>query len=108
MKKIERKRVNWEKTGKTLLLLRNDNIELRRNVCSALRYDEENCGGDCENCKYEMDSSISRAELARIFNVSENVIFNWETGKTPVAIEDLLFYCRLSGKELSDILIFED
>lgn len=38
MKNIERKYINWEKTGKNLQILRADNISLRRYVCYELNY----------------------------------------------------------------------
>lgn len=104
---MERKQIDWKKTGKNLQLLRNDNLTLRRNVCSTLRRDEGNCSGECETCRYDMDSSISRPELAAVFHVSESVIFNWETGKTPVSLEDMLFYCQIADVELNEILVFE-
>ena len=107
MKNIHRKYINWKKTGKNLMLLRNDNLNLRRNVCKTLNFDKGECGGECDTCKYEMDNNISRPELAKIFNVSESVVFNWENGKTPVALDDILFYCQLAEIELLDILVFE-
>lgn len=106
MKKQERKLIDWTKTGKNLQLLRNDNIELRRTVCSSLNYDKGNCSGECDSCKFEMDNSISRTELAQLFKVSESVIFNWENGKTPVSLEDMLFYCQIAKVTLSEIIIY--
>lgn len=106
MQEIERMYVDWEKTGKNLRLLRDDNVNLRRYVCFKLRAHEGNCSGECEICKYEMDSNISRAELARVFNVSDSVVCNWESGKTPVGYEDLLFYSRISQTDLKDIIVF--
>ena len=102
-----RKYIDWNKTGRNLLLLRSDNLELRKNVCRELNYEKGECSGNCESCKFEMDSSISRAELAKVFNVTESVIFNWEKGKTPVAVDDLLFYCRLAHLTLEEILVFQ-
>ncbi|MBP5177162.1 MAG: helix-turn-helix transcriptional regulator [Clostridia bacterium] len=107
MKKMERQTIDWKKTGKNLQLLRNDNVNLRKVVCSTLNFDKGECSGDCDNCRYEMDSSISRPELAQVFNVSESVIFNWENGKTPVSVEDMLFYCRLADVGLEDIIVFD-
>jgi len=104
---IKRKSIDWKKTGKNLQLLRNDNISLRRKVCGALKLNRSECSGDCANCKYEMDNFISRPELAQVFNVSESVIFNWENGKTPVSVEDILFYCQLADVSLDDVLVFE-
>lgn len=99
--------IDWKKTGKNLELLRNDNKRLRRYVCSALRRDEGNCSGECETCKFDMDSSISRPELASVFHVSESVIFNWERGKTPVSLENMLFYCQIAEVDLKEIIVFE-
>lgn len=108
MKRINRKFVDWKKTGRTLQLLREDNVELRRAVCGALKHDKGDCSGDCENCVYEMDNHISRKELSEVFGVSESVIFNWESGRTVVGYEDLLFYAQLSKLNLEDIIIFID
>ncbi len=103
---MQRRYIDWEKTGKNLQLLRCDNINLRRNVCRENRYELGECEGDCETCRFDMDSSISRTELARVFSVSESVIFNWESGKTPVSVEDLLFYAEITGRGIDEILIF--
>ncbi len=110
--KIERRFVDWEATGNKLFRLRSDNAALRRYVCSMLRKDTDRCNsktGDCEHCgdKY-MDKSISRPELAEVFGVSESVINNWESGRTEVGIEDLLFYCRIAGVTLEDVLVFHE
>ena len=51
-----------------------------------------------------MDMNISRTELAKLFNVSENVVANWESGRTQVGLEDMLFYCRIAGVTLDDII----
>lgn len=106
MKPTERKFIDWKKTGKNLQLLREDNIELRRCVCGALKHDSGECSGMCASCKYEMDSHISRKELSEIFGVTENVIFNWENGRTAVSLEDMLFYAQISKKELREIIVF--
>ena len=97
MESIKRKYIDWKKTGIRLKNLRNHNLNLRRYVCKILKYDDGHCSGACESCEYELDSSISRTELATVFNVSESVIFNWENGKTPISIEDLLYYCQICG-----------
>lgn len=108
--KIVRKFIDWDATGNRLFRLRSDNVHLRRYVCSVLKKDTEKCNsktGNCEACddKY-MDKSISRPELAKVFGVSESVINNWETGRTEVGIENLLFYCQIAGVTLDDILVF--
>lgn len=105
---MERRTVDWAKTGRNLQLLRNDNIDLRRTVCRELNLDKGECSGECSTCRFEMDKSISRAELAKVFSVSESVIFNWESGKTPVSIEDILLYCEVCKVDLWDIIVFED
>ncbi len=104
----QRKCIDWTKTGKNLQLLRRDNIALRRFVCRTLNLDKGDCDGMCETCRYEMDNSISRVELSRIFLVSESVIFNWESGKTPVSLEDMLCYCRIANVRLDDVVVFYD
>ena len=108
MTKIHRKFINWKKTGKVLQLLREDNIELRRAVCGALKHDKDDCGGVCSTCKYELDNHISRKELSEVFGVSESVIFNWENGRTAVDYENLLFYAQLTKLKLDEIVIFMD
>ena len=106
MKPIRRNFIDWKKTGRNLQLLREDNIELRRAVCNALKHDKGDCSGNCGECRFEMDNHISRKELADVFGVSESVIFNWENGRTAVALEDILFYAEISKKELSDIIVY--
>ena len=105
---MERKYIiDWKKTSRNLYLLRKDNIELRKKVCKELDLHREECSENCKECKYEMDSSISRYELSQVFNVSESVIFNWENNKTTVPYEDLLFYCQLAEVSVEDIVVFE-
>ena len=106
MKVIPRKFIDWKKTGRNLQLLREDNIELRRSVCSALKHDLGDCSGECGTCRFEMDNHISRKELAEVFGVTENVIFNWENGRTAVSLEDMLFYAQISKTDLSKIIIY--
>ena len=108
MKKIERKFVDWTRTGKNLKLLRNDNIDLRRYVCFVLKTKRQDCEGlDCENCKFDMDNSISQAELAAVFNVSESMVANWENARSQPSVDDLLFYAEICKIDLKDILVFE-
>ncbi len=107
--KIVRSFIDWEATGNKLFRLRSDNPHLRKYVCSVLKKDTDKCKGDgnCENCKdMYVDKSISRPELAEVFGVGESVINNWETGRTQIGIEDLLFYCQIAQVEIEDILIF--
>lgn len=106
--KTEQRYVDWEATGNKLFRLRSDNANLRRYVCRALRKD--NCASkaqSCETCEEKyMDRSISRSELAKVFNVSESVINNWETGRTEVGVDNLMFYCHIAQVKLEDILVF--
>ena len=108
MKSIHRQFVDWKKTGRNLQLLREDNIELRRFVCSALKHDKGDSSGNCDACKFEMDNHISRNELSGVFGVTENIIFNWENGRTIIGYEDLLFYAQLAKVELNDVIVFVD
>lgn len=108
MQPIQRKFVDWKKTGRNLQLLREDNLELRRAVCGALNRGKSDCSGACEECIFEMDNHISRKELSEVFGVSESVIFNWETGRTTIDYENLLFYAQLSKLDLNEIVIFID
>ena len=108
MKAIQRKFIDWKKTGKALQLLREDNLELRRAVCGALRLDKGECGGVCSECILDIDNHISRKELSEVFGVSESVIFNWENGRTIVDYENLLFYAQLAKIDIDDIVIFMD
>ncbi len=105
---MPRRAIDWKKTGKQLLFLRNDNLSLRRYVCRENNYDKGECDGRCDTCKYDMDTSISRSELARVFSVTESVVFNWENGITPVSLEDMLFYCEIAGVDLKDLIVFEN
>ena len=106
MKRIQRKFIDWKRTGRNLQLLRENNVELRRAVCGALKHDRSDCSVDCSDCVYEMDNHISRKELAEVFGVSESIIFNWENGRTAVDYENLLFYAQLSKMKLTDIVVF--
>lgn len=108
MKPIRRKFIDWQKTGRALQLLREDNIELRRCVCGSLKHDKADCGGECNTCKFEMDNHISRKELSEVFGVSENIVFNWENGRTEVSYENLLFYAQIAKTDLDEIVIFMD
>ncbi|MBQ8374794.1 MAG: helix-turn-helix transcriptional regulator [Clostridia bacterium] len=104
----ERKFVDWEKTAKNLRLLRRDDLALRRFVCRALRVKRGECEGeDCKNCKFEMDHSISQAELAEVFCVSENIVVNWENNKSRPSLDDLLFYCQICGKDLFEVVVLK-
>lgn len=65
------------------------------------------CSGDCDNCKFEMDTNISRAELAKVFNVSESMIVNWESAKSRPSIDDIIFYSQICKLDIYDVLVFE-
>lgn len=107
---IQKRRINWQMTGRNLYLLRDDNINLRRFVCRSLNFDSEKCTGcgDCENCKpAEMDNRISRQELAKVFCVSDSVVCNWESGRTPIGLEDLFYYAQIAQVDLKDIIVFD-
>lgn len=100
------KYIDWDKTAINLKLLRRDDIVLRRNVCRILRYDDANCSGICGECKFDMDHSISQAELAKVFKVPENRIVNWENGKSKPQLEYILYYCDLSEKGIDEVIVF--
>lgn len=106
MKAIPRKFIDWKKTGKNLQLLRQDNIELRRCVCRALKGGSAECGGDCADCKFDMDNHISRRELSEVMGETEHIIGNWERGRTKIDYENLLFYAQIAKVELDDIVVF--
>lgn len=108
MKTEDRRFVDWQKTAVNLKLLRQDNINLRRYVCRAIRVRNEKCAGEnCAQCKFEMDSSISRAELASVFNVTESVVFNWENGKSLPTLDDLIFYAQICKLDLFDVVVLD-
>ncbi|MCI8368150.1 MAG: helix-turn-helix transcriptional regulator [Clostridia bacterium] len=106
MIELKRKYIDWANTAKNLKLLRRDNINLRRYVCSQLNYDKGECSGECETCKFDMDESISQLELAKVFNVSESMIVNWENNKSRPQLDDLLFYSQICGLDLYDVVVF--
>lgn len=107
MEKINRITIDWSNTAKNLKLLRQDNLNLRRYVCSQLYYGERNCVSDCNDCKFDMDHSISQAELAKVFNVSEGSVVNWESERSKPSLEDLLFYSQICKIDLFDVLVTE-
>lgn len=108
METIQRKIINPIKTGLSLKNLRCNNLDLRRYACRFHRTRDDICEGtNCDNCTFEMDVSISQAELSELFNVSDNVIANWESGKTIPSYEDLLFYSALCNLPLDKIVIFD-
>ena len=106
MIELKRKYIDWANTAKNLKLLRRDNINLRRYVCSQLNYDKGECSGECETCRFDMDESISQLELAKVFNVSESMIVNWENNKSRPQLDDLLFYSKICGLDLYDVVVF--
>ena len=106
MIELKRKYIDWANTAKNLKLLRRDNINLRRYVCSQLNYDKGECSGECETCRFDMDESISQLELAKVFNVSESMIVNWENNNGRPQLDDLLFYSQICGLDLYDVVVF--
>ncbi len=104
--KQKRKYIDWSKTAKNLKLLRQDNINLRRYVCSQLYYGKRDCVEDCAECKFGMDHSISQAELAKVFNVSESMVVNWENNKSRPQLEDLIFYSQICEVDLYEVIVF--
>lgn len=111
MEHVKRKVIDWDKTSKNLKLLRNDNLNLRRYVCRELnkRKKQFGCDGrDCNICKFDMDDSISQAELAQVFHVTESRIVNWENNKSKPAIEDLIFYSQICELDLFEVIVFAD
>ena len=75
-------------------------------MCSRLNYDKGECSGECETCRFDMDESISQLELAKVFNVSESMIVNWENNKSRPQLDDLLFYSQICGLDLYDVVVF--
>ena len=108
MQQINRHFIDWSKTAKNLKLLRQDNINLRRYVCSQLNFDKGDCDGLCETCKFDMDHSISQAELAKVFSVSESMVVNWENKKSRPQLDDLIFYSQICDIDLYDVIVFTD
>ena len=87
---IERKQIDKVRTGRQLQVLRLDNENLRRYVCSALNYDKNECDGNCEDCDprytrrgHGMDLSISQRELAQVFGVGTSVVATSERAEAP-------------------------
>lgn len=112
MKHIDFVRVDRKKTGRFLQHLRNDNLDLRRYVCREknLKKGAQGCDGeDCEKCQtYNMEASISQAELAEVMGVPTSQIANWENGKSMPDLEFLIFYCRLCNlPKIEDLIVLE-
>lgn len=105
MSEKKRKYVDWGKTAKNLKLLRCDNMNLRRFVCRKLNYNKNECDGNCDGCKFDMDESISQIELAKAFDVSSSMVVNWENGKSKPSVEDLLFYADVCEITLEEVLV---
>lgn len=107
MQRIERRRIDWRRTGIRLKNLRDHHPTLQRYTCYINHAAEGNCSGECETCEFDLDRNVSRAELARVLATTESVIANWESGRTSPELEDLLYYTALCGIALEDILVFE-
>ena len=101
--------MDWEKTGKRLQALRERNIDLIRYTCFVCHFNQANCDGNCEECDFDkdLDTRITREELSQVFNVGEAVINNWETGRTPIPLEELFLYCEITNKRMDEIIAFE-
>lgn len=108
MQKIEYRAVNWKATGRNLQNLRLNNYNLRKYVCWCLK-NGDNCDGNCDGCRLEMDNHISQSELARVFYLdSESRIVNWEKGRARPTISDLLYYAEICRIPLEQVLVFEN
>ena len=77
-------------------------------MCSHLYYGKRDCVEDCAKCKFDMDHSISQAELAKVFNVSESIVVNWENSKSRPQLDDLIFYSQICEIDLYDVIVFAD
>ena len=108
MQRIERKIIDWAKTGEKLAFLRGNDLSLRRYACWVCHGEEWECDKQCDTCQeipaYRrslgergLDPSTSCAELAKVFDETESVIRNWETGRTPVPLDALRLYAQISG-----------
>ncbi len=102
---MKREYIDWVKTGKKLEGIRKRNETFIKNICYLTKGARGDCDQKCEGC-LDMDSYISRAEVASVFYVSENIIQNWESGETPLPVDELLYYSKLSGLDIFDILVF--
>lgn len=102
------KTIDWGKTLKHLQLLREGNISLKKYCCKKLHYDDANCSGDCDNCKYDMDNHISQQELADVMGIDKSRLINLENGKCIMRIEELLFYCEACNLPYNEILVIEE
>ena len=107
MQRIERRRIDWRRTGIRLKNLRDHHPALQRYACYINHLSDADCSGECETCEFDLDRNVSRAELSRVFATTESVIANWESGRTSPELEDLLYYAALCGIALEDILVFE-
>ena len=107
MQEVQRKSINWEKTGKNLKALRNHNDNLRRFVCRKIKGERQECDLNCRQCRWDIDPSISQRELAQVFNVSEGMIANWEGNRSVPSLEDLYFYKDICGITLEEVVVFE-
>ena len=109
--------IDWDKTKDSLAYLRTNDKNLIKYVCyyNKVNIDDINLrekntcfnNYDCNNCN-NVDKAISRSELAKAMGVTDDVIYNWETGKTIPDIEDLLLYSKICNKKLEDILVYKE
>lgn len=114
MEKYCGKVIDWEKTGKNLEYLRRHNVNLIKKICEYCRSQEDSknyCSGGekCKTCTFDMDTHISRNELASaVVGWSDSQVANWEDARSVISIEDLFVYCELCEMKIEEILIFAD
>ena len=109
--------IDWDKTKDNLIDLRLNNINLRKYVCYYNKLNKEDielrekytCFNNfsCDECK-NIDSKISRAELAFSLGVSDDIIYNIETGKTIPDLEELILYSKISDVPLEEIIVIKE
>ena len=109
MEVVKLKAIDRKNTARNLKHLRCNDSNLRRYVCWCLKTKSDDCfGTDCENCRLDMDNSISRRELAQVLDVSENTLANWESGRSVPDLEFLLMYSEICKRDLiGGVVIFE-
>ena len=63
---MPRRAIDWKKTGKQLLFLRNDNLSLRKYVCRENNYDKGECDGRCDTCKSVSYTHLTLPTILRV------------------------------------------
>ena len=109
--------IDWDKTKDNLLDLRLNNINLRKYVCYYNKFNKDDinlrekytCFNNylCDDCKM-VDLKISRSELAFTLGVSDDIIYNIETGKTIPDLEELILYSKISKVPLENIIVIKE